>query len=186
MDQRVDFVAGKAALFLHAGTVAKQIVFIVQLIAFGLNRSGKLFDFLVEFGIDLVQSGGEFFSFIAMEPEPEDAVGHGSDDVIGKDHLTGKGAFGNLSIENRRLGEFDDLGGFFVDEFFNLESIHNVLRAFFADDAEIGQREFDVVVNGHVGIKRVVLENESDAAFFRREVGDVLFAKEDFAFRLLF
>ena len=48
-------------------------------------------------------------------------------------------------------------------------------------DPEIGEREGDVLVNSHVRIKRIVLENEPDAALFRRKVGNVFVAEPDFA-----
>ena len=46
---------------------------------------------------------------------------------------------------------------------------------------EVGERELDVLVDGHMRVKRIVLEDKADTSLFRREVGDFLITEPDFA-----
>lgn len=70
-----------------------------------------------------------------------------------------------------------------VNELEDLIIIDDAMRLLRGRDVKVGQREFDVVVDRHVRIQSVVLENEADAALFGGEVGDVFVAEPDFAFR---
>ena len=62
-----------------------------------------------------------------------------------------------------------------IDDMIGIESDERNL------DLQIGQRELDVLVDRHVRIKGVVLEDQSNASLLGREVGDFLVTEPDFA-----